>query len=118
MAHPPPVGFSDHARGNPRFPCQNRRLVPQDQVRESMGDYLDEEERIEKLRGLVDELCQRIRGGKLTLSEANKEAALVRLKAERLIPFEMDRFDLIYGARLKRMIEQFLQTKPKEDSSK
>ena len=83
-----------------------------------MNDYLDEDERIEKLRGLVDELCERIRGGELTLSEAKKEAALVRLKAERLIPFEMDKFELIYGARLKRMIQQFLQPKPKDDASK
>jgi hypothetical protein len=81
-------------------------------------DYLDEDERVEKLRGLVDELCERIRGGKLTLSEAKKQAALARLKAEKLVPFQMDRFDLIYGARLKRMIEQFLPGKLKDDSSK
>ena len=84
----------------------------------SMDDYLDEDERIEKLRGLVDELCEKIRRNKLTASEAKREAAVVRLKAEKLIPFEMDKFDLIYGARLKRLMQQFLQSKFKDDSSK
>jgi hypothetical protein len=83
-----------------------------------MDDYLDEDERIDKLRGLVDELSERIRRNKLTAGEARREAALVRLKAEKLIPFEMDKFDLIYGARLKRLMQQYLQPKSKDDSSK
>ena len=83
-----------------------------------MGQYLDREQRIRKLRKTVDEACEKIRAGKLTLGEAQKEAALVRLKAEKLIPSEMDKFDLIYGARLKRMIQQFLLPKLKDDSAK
>jgi hypothetical protein len=83
-----------------------------------MDDYLDEDERIEKLRGLVDELSEKIRRNKLTAGEAKRETALVRLKAEKLIPFEMDKFDLIYGARLKRLMQQYLQPKSKDDSSK
>lgn len=67
---------------------------------------------------MVDEVCEKIKGGKLTLGEARKESALVRLKAEKLIPFEMDKFDLIYGSRLKRMIEQFLLPKLKDDPPK
>lgn len=66
----------------------------------------------------MDEACEKIKAGKLTLGEARKEAALVRLKAEKLIPSEMDKFDLIYGARLKRLIEQFLLPKLKDDSAK
>lgn len=83
-----------------------------------MKRYLDHEERVKKLQKMVDEVCEKIKSGKLTLGEAKKEAALVRLKAEKLIPFEMDKFDLIYMARFKRLIEQFLMPKLKDDSPK
>jgi hypothetical protein len=83
-----------------------------------MDEYLDQDERIERLRGLVDELCDKIKTGRLTLGEAKKEAALVRLKAQKLIPFEMEKFDLIYKTRFERLIQQFLSPKSKEDSSK
>lgn len=82
-----------------------------------VGQYLDREQRIRRLRRIVDEACEKIKAGRLTLGEARKEAALVRLKAEKLIPSEMDKFDLIYGARLKRLIEQFLLPKLKDDSA-
>lgn len=52
-----------------------------------------------------------LKKGDLTLGEAKKEAALVRLKAESLIPDQMDKFDLIYGSRLKRLIQQFVERK-------
>jgi len=83
-----------------------------------MKRYLNHEERIKKLQKMVDEVCEKIKSGKLTLGEAKKEAALVRLKAQKLIPFEMDKFDLIYMTRFKRLIEQFLLPKLKDDSPK
>lgn len=83
-----------------------------------MGKYLDHDERVKKLQKMVDEVCEKIKVGKLTLGEARKEAALARLKAEKLIPFEMDKFDLIYMARFKRLIEQFLLPKLKDDLPK
>lgn len=83
-----------------------------------MTRYLDYDDRIKGIQKMVDELCEKIKGGKLTLGEAKKEAALVRLKAEKLIPFEMDKFDLIYMARFKRLIEQFLLPKLKDDMPK
>jgi len=83
-----------------------------------MNKYLDYEEGIKKLQKMVDEVCEKIKSGKLTLGEARKEAALVRLKAEKLIPLEMDKFDLIYAPRLRRMIEQFLLPKLKDDLPK
>ena len=83
-----------------------------------MNEYLDDEERVKKLQKMVDEVCKKIKSGKLTLGEARKESTLVRLKAEKLIPFEMDKFDLIYMARFKRLIEQFLLPKLKDDLSK
>jgi hypothetical protein len=83
-----------------------------------MTKYLDHDAAIKKVQKLVDEACEKIRSGKLTLGEARKEAALVRLKAEKLIPFEMDKFDLIYAPRFNRLIDQFLMPKLKDDSSK
>lgn len=83
-----------------------------------MTKYLDYDDRIKGLQKMVDEVCEKIKSGKLTLGEAKKEAALVRLKAEKLIPFEMDKFDLIYMARFKRLIEQFLLPKLKDDMPK
>jgi hypothetical protein len=83
-----------------------------------MSQYLDQNERVKKLQKLVDEVCEKIKSGKLTLGEARKEAALARLKAEKLIPSEMEKFDLIYGARFRRLIEQFLLPRLKDDPSK
>lgn len=83
-----------------------------------MNEYLDDEERVKKLQKMVDEVYKKIKSGKLTLGEARKESTLVRLKAEKLIPFEMDKFDLIYMARFKRLIEQFLLPKLKDNLSK
>ncbi len=82
-----------------------------------MERYLDYEERVKKLQKMVDEVCEKIKSGRLTLGQAKKEAALVRLKAEKLLPFEMDKFDLIYMSRFNRLIEQFLLPKLKEDLS-
>ena len=64
---------------------------------------------------MVDEVCEKIKRGELTLGEAKKEAALVRLKAEKLIPYDMEKFDLIYTSRLHRMIEQYLLPKLKDN---
>ncbi len=83
-----------------------------------MKEYLDYDERIKELKSIVDEVCEKIKSGRLTLGEAKKEAALARLKAEKLVPFEMDKFDLIYMARFNRLIEQFLLPKLKDDSQK
>jgi len=84
-------------------------------VTKDIDDYLDDNKRIKKLRQMVDDVCDKIKSGKLTLGEARKEAALVRLKAEKLIPFEMEKFDLIYSSRLNRMIEQYLMSKSKDE---
>jgi hypothetical protein len=83
-----------------------------------MKEYLDEDEKTEELKRMVDELCEKIKGGKITLGEAREEITLVRLKAQELIPFEMDKFDLIYMARFNRLIEQYLLPRLKDDSAK
>lgn len=83
-----------------------------------MKEYLDYDARVEKLKKMADELCQKIKSGKLTIGEAKKEAALIRLKAEKLVPFEMDTFDLLYKSRFERLIEQFLLSKTKNNSTR
>jgi hypothetical protein len=93
-------------------------LLREKDLEEKMEEYLNHEEGVKRLQKLVDEVCEKIKRGKLTLGEARKEAALVRLKAEKLIPFEMDKFDLIYMTRFKRLIEQFLLPKLKDDSAR
>jgi len=80
-----------------------------------IDDYLDDNKRLKKLQQMVDKVCEKIKLGELTLGEAKKEAALVRLKAEKLIPYDMEKFDLIYTSRLNRMIEQHLLPKLKDN---
>ncbi len=46
-----------------------------------MNKYLDQDERIKKLKQMGDDVCEKIKSGKLTLGEAKKESALVRLKS-------------------------------------
>jgi hypothetical protein len=87
-------------------------------LKKIMKEYLDYDQRIEKLKKIVDEVCEKIKNGKLTIGEARKEAALVRLKAEKLVPFQMDKFDLIYKSRFERLIEQFLLPKTKNNPTK
>jgi hypothetical protein len=83
-----------------------------------MKEYLDYEDRIKKLQKIVDEVCEKIKSGKLTIGEARKEAALVRLKAEKMVPFEMDKFDLIYKSRFERLIQQFLLPQTRKNPGK
>jgi len=80
-----------------------------------MSEFLEYDQRIAKLKKIVDQACEKIKSGKMTLGQAKTEAALVRLKAEALIPDQMDKFDLIYASRLKRLIQQFLVKKEKID---
>jgi len=84
-------------------------------LKKIMKEYLDYDQRIEKLKKIVDEVCEKIKSGKLTIGEARKEAALVRLKAGKLVPFQMDMFDLLYKSRFERLIEQFLLPKTKKN---
>jgi hypothetical protein len=87
-------------------------------LKKIMKEYLDYDQRIEKLKKIVDEVCEKIKSGQLTIGEARKEAALVRLKAAKLVPFQMDKFDLLYKSRFERLIEQFLLPKTKSNPTK
>ena len=71
----------------------------------------DERERIASLKALVDGTADKITGGELDIDEADKLVEETRLKAQELIPGDMDKFDLIYGARFQRLIEQYITSK-------
>ncbi|MCK4856681.1 MAG: hypothetical protein KAT58_01820 [candidate division Zixibacteria bacterium] len=72
-----------------------------------MTEYHDN---VKKLRDLVDETAAKIVGGELTLSEAERLVHETRQKARILIADDMDKYDLIYESRFKRLIEQFIKT--------
>ncbi len=76
-----------------------------------MQEYMDEHERITALKALVDDTAEKIKGGELNIDEANRLVDDTRLKAQQLIPDEMDKFDMIYGARFKRLMDQFISAK-------
>jgi hypothetical protein len=71
----------------------------------------EEHERIAALKALVDGTADKIAGGELDIDEAGKLVEETRLKAQELIPDDMDKFDLIYGARFKRLMEQYITSK-------
>jgi hypothetical protein len=72
---------------------------------------MDEHERIAALKALVDGTADKITGGELDIDKAGKLVEETRLKAQELIPDDMDKFDMIYGARFKRLIEQYITSK-------
>ncbi|KPL00705.1 MAG: hypothetical protein AMJ90_07865 [candidate division Zixibacteria bacterium SM23_73_2] len=81
-------------------------------------DFLEYDQKIKKLKMMVDELCELIRRRELTLGEAKTKASVLRLKAKELIPDQIHKFDMIYGSRLKRLIQQFLIKRNTKDTDK
>ena len=69
---------------------------------------VEERERLDTIRTIVDEVAGRIKGGLLTEAEARELAAGTRLRMTRVIPDQMETYDLIYGARFERLIQQFI----------
>jgi len=70
------------------------------------GAQLDQE-RIERLKAIVDPLCKAIVERRWTLEEARQAIERARLEAALAIPDQMERYDLIYGNRFERLLEQF-----------
>jgi len=69
----------------------------------------DEHDRVKQLRDLVDATADRLVSGGLSVQEAEELIKQTRLQAELLIPTEMDKYELIYEARFRRLIEQFVE---------
>ncbi len=76
---------------------------------------MTEEEKIQSLKKLVDQTAEEIQSGDLTEQKARELAAKTREEAESLIPEDMDKYDMIYGARFERLIDQFIKAKTKEE---
>lgn len=72
---------------------------------------MTEEEKITTLKKLVDRTCEDIESGDLTEEKARQAVAETRKEAEQLIPDDMDKYDMIYGARFERLIEQYVKVK-------
>lgn len=68
-----------------------------------------EDEQLAEVRELVDPLCRRIVRREVDEERARELIDRVRLEASYLIPDRMDLYDLIYGSRFERLIDQFLR---------
>ena len=73
---------------------------------------VSEEQRLAAIRLFVDHACERIRAGELDAAAARELAADVRFHVSLLIPDQMGTYDLIYGSRFARLIEQFAVRPP------
>lgn len=73
-------------------------------------DYIEEEIKLKKLQGIADVLCYLIMRRKLTIEEAE-----ARKEARKIIPDQMETYDLIYTNRFRRLIDQFLRTASTEE---
>jgi len=69
---------------------------------------MEETERIARLKKLVDFVSEQLTSGVIPKSTALKLVEATREKAERIVPENMELYDLIYGNRFKRLIEQFI----------
>ena len=69
----------------------------------------EEHDKVKQLRDLVDSTADRLVNGGLSVPEAEELIKETRLQAEMLIPDEMDKYELIYEARFRRLIEQFVE---------
>jgi len=78
-------------------------------------DYIEEEIKLKKLQSIADVLCFLIMRRKLTVEEAEDKIAEARKEAEKIIPDQMETYDLIYTNRFRRLVDQFLRTSPTEE---
>ena len=64
--------------------------------------------RLQTVREMVDHLSHLIENRLVDPHEARQRAGDLRFQIGLLFPGKQDTFDMIYGARFKRQIEQFL----------
>lgn len=72
------------------------------------SERLKEDLRLGILKRMTDRVCRDIVDGKLSKEDADRQFAEVREMAKLLIPDMMDTYDMIYGSRFKRLMEQFI----------
>ena len=68
-----------------------------------------EDRKLRTLQRLVDSAGRRIVTGGISRTEAERLAAETREAATKIIPDQMDLYDLIYGARFRHWIDYFCQ---------
>jgi hypothetical protein len=69
----------------------------------------EETRKLRELRGLVDPICRKIVRGEISEKEARDLMDRARLEASYKIPGQLDLYDMIYGSRFERLIEQFIR---------
>jgi len=74
----------------------------------------EEDERLREVRELVDPVCRKIMRREVNEEEARELMERARLEASYRIPDRLDLYDMIYGSRFERLIEQFLRPDDKE----
>jgi len=72
---------------------------------------MSEDEKIKNLKALVDRTAEDIQSGDLSEEKARELIAETRKEAEKLIPDDMDKYDMIYGARFERLLDQFVKVR-------
>ena len=72
---------------------------------------MTEEEKIHSLKRLVDQTAGDIESGDINEEKARELISKTREEALNLIPDDMDKYDMIYGARFERLIEQYIKAK-------
>ncbi len=75
---------------------------------------MTEEEKIKKLRELVDRTAEDIESGDLSEEKVRELIEKTRREAEEFIPEDMDKYDMIYGARFERLLNQFVKAKEEQ----
>ena len=69
---------------------------------------ISEERLLAELKELVDRTSELLQWGNLTVTEACQRIQQTRVRAEVLIPDQMDLYQRIYGTRFRRLFEQFV----------
>lgn len=72
---------------------------------------MSEDEKIKNLKALVDRTAEDLQSGDLGEEKARELIAETRKEAEKLIPDDMDKYDMIYGARFERLLDQFIKAR-------
>lgn len=71
-------------------------------------DLHNEQDMLDRIQRIVDAACVRIQSEPLTREEANALAEATRAQVAQIVPDQMGTYDLIYGARFRRITEQFV----------
>lgn len=70
-------------------------------------DLIEEDCRLNLVKSIVDSACGMIVSGAVKKSEYERLAKFIKLSVMPFVPGQEEKYDMIYGARLKRYIEQF-----------